>query len=96
MKYALGLLWLLAACTPTPAPDSPRGHGGADLCAAAEARLESLDCRDPRGEPMWVNRGGERFAETCRKASNQGGVFLDPGCIANAASCAEANQCPAQ
>lgn len=73
----------------TPPPDG-------DWCAAAEARLEALDCRDPRGDPMWVNRRGERFAETCQTAYEQGGLFLNPQCIAEAAGCQEANACPAE
>lgn len=66
-----------------------------DWCAAAEARLEELDCRDPRGDPMWVNRRGERFRDTCRVAQDQGGIFLNPECIARAQSCEEASACPA-
>jgi hypothetical protein len=34
--------------------------------------------------------------DTCRTAYEQGGVFLDPQCIAEAGSCQEANACPAQ
>lgn len=45
---------------------------------------------------MWVNRRGERFAETCRTTYEQGGVFLNPQCIVEAGSCQEANACPAE
>lgn len=45
---------------------------------------------------MWVNRNGERFAVTCRTSYEQGGVFLNPQCIAEARSCTEANACPAE
>ena len=94
-QLALAALLLLSGCPSSPRP-SPEKPVEGDSCAAAEARLEKLDCRDPRGDPMWVNRRGERFAETCRTAYEQGGVFLDPECIAEAASCQEANACPAQ
>lgn len=70
------------------------GNDAHDWCAAAEARLEELGCRDPRGDPMWVNRRGERFRDTCRVAQDQGGIFLDPQCIAHAQRCEEANACP--
>jgi hypothetical protein len=93
-QLALAAL-LLLGCSSTPKP-SPATPPDGDWCAAAEARLEKLDCRDPRGDPMWVNRRGERFADTCRTAYEQGGVFLNPQCIAEAASCQEANACPAQ
>lgn len=86
---------LLLGCSSTPRqPTAPPPEDG-DWCAAAEARLEALECRDPRGDPMWVNRRGERFAETCRTTFEQGGVFLDPQCIAEAQTCQEADACPA-
>lgn len=96
----LGLVLFVVACSaskpaevpvspvPKPVPDS-------DFCAAAERQLEKLECRDPRGDPMWVNRSGERFADTCRKIQDEGGIFLDPRCIASAKTCQEANACPA-
>lgn len=66
-----------------------------DFCDEAEAKLEELGCRDRRGDPMWVNRNGERFAATCQTIQDEGGVFLDPKCIANAKTCEEAMSCPA-
>lgn len=95
----LMLGWLMPGCSSAAAPTlstpEPHGVGGTDHCAQAEARLEALGCRDRRGDPMWVNRKGERFAQTCRTIQEQGGVFIDPACIAGAESCEEANACPA-
>ena len=75
---------------PTPPAVSDTDH-----CESAEERLEALQCRDRRGDPLWVNRRGERFRDTCRIIQEQGGVFLDPQCIAGAQTCEEANACPA-
>jgi hypothetical protein len=86
---------LLLGCSSAPKRSTVTPPANGDWCAAAEERLEALECRDPRGDPMWVNRRGERFAETCHAAYEQGGVFLDPQCIAEARSCQEANACPA-
>ncbi|WP_428264084.1 hypothetical protein [Haliangium sp.] len=101
MRLALLLVGLLIGfgfpgCSSAPGPDpaEPTTKGPPDWCVAAEARLESLDCRDPRGDPMWENRRGERFADTCHTLQDEGGVFVDPECIANAATCEEANACP--
>lgn len=65
-----------------------------DLCGEAEATIVKLQCRDRRGDPMWVNRNGEEFEDTCRIVQDQGGVFLNPECIQNAKSCAEVSACP--
>jgi len=73
----------------TPAP-------GTGACDAAQAQLKKLDCRDPKGDPMWVNRRGEEFADTCRRIQTEGGIFIDPACIAGATTCEEANTCPAK
>lgn len=94
MRHLVLAMLLLVGCSSRPDPAQPEPPANGDWCASAEARLESLDCRDPRGEPMWVNRNGERFAVTCRTAYEGGGVFLNPQCIAEADSCAEANACP--
>jgi hypothetical protein len=96
MRHLVLAMLLLVGCSSRPAPVPPQPPADGDWCAAAEARLESLDCRDPRGEPMWVNRSGERFAVTCRTTYEQGSVFLNPQCIAEARSCKEANACPAE
>jgi hypothetical protein len=94
-QLALVALLVLGCSSPSRTPPVTPPPDG-DWCPAAEARLEALDCRDPRGDPMWVNRRGERFAETCQTAYEQGGVFFNPQCIAEAAGCQEANACPAE
>lgn len=92
---ALVILVLVAACS-APAPDTatPEPAPDTDWCEAAEKRLEALECRDPRGDPMWVNRNGERFRDTCRMIQEQGGVPINPPCIASAETCEEAETCP--
>jgi len=91
------LLLLLTNCgrqgvkpAPTPTP-TDTGH-----CLQAEQKLKRLQCKDRAGDPMWVNRHGERFRDTCKTAQEEGGIFLNPKCIANARSCTEVNQCPAE
>lgn len=85
----------LAACSgPAPGSETPEPPPDTDWCEAAEKRLETLECRDPRGDPMWVNRDGERFAATCRMIQEQGAVPINPRCIAQAETCEEADTCP--
>jgi hypothetical protein len=66
-----------------------------DWCEAADVNIEKLQCFDRAGEPMWINKLGERFAQTCRRVQDEGGVFLNPRCVATAASCDIAMKCPA-
>jgi len=65
-----------------------------DLCGEAEVNIVKLQCRDRRGDPLWVNRNGEEFEDTCRIVQDQGGVYLNPECIRDATSCAEVLACP--
>jgi len=67
-----------------------------DYCLPAEQNLERLQCRDRAGNPMWVNRHGERFRDTCETAQREGRIFFNPKCITNAKHCTEANRCPAE
>ena len=82
---------VVCACGPQYIPNPPVDT---ELCGAAEQRLLELECRDQRGQPMWVNARGEGFGDSCRQAQQEGGVFLNPRCIAGAQSCEEADQCP--
>ena len=86
---------LLQACPEKHEPKVAPVPRDTDKCEAAELRLEQLGCRDRAGDPMWVNRTGERFARTCQTAQQEGRVFLNPACIAGAASCEKAASCPA-
>ena len=65
-----------------------------DFCDDAELNLEKLQCKDSLGNPMWVNKRGERFQETCRKAQEEALIFLDPKCVSTATTCEGANECP--
>jgi len=64
------------------------------MCKDAEVTLMSLRCMDSLGNPMWVNKKGERFEETCRKVQEEALIFVDPRCITNATTCEEVNECP--
>lgn len=64
-----------------------------DWCESAEVNIKQLNCKDPVGNPMWVNLKGEPFATTCRILQEQGGIFIDPKCIATVSSCKEIDQC---
>lgn len=77
-------------------PNPPPPPSDTDMCGDAEATLERLECKDSLGDPMWVNKKGERFVETCRKIQEEALIFLDPKCVANAITCEEANECPTQ
>lgn len=99
MKKLIGLVLLLAlaGCPPVLDPHHPGPTPDVvdtDQCESAEKKLEELECKDRRGDPMWVNKKGERFQETCRRAQEEGTIFLNPKCIANAKTCEEANVCP--
>lgn len=90
--YAL-LCLILTNCSsaPTPAP-IPRDT---DWCFKAEDNLKKLECKDLRGDPMWINKNEEKFGDTCEKAQVDGRVFLNPQCITKSISCEEAKLCPA-
>ncbi|EYF07652.1 Hypothetical protein CAP_8153 [Chondromyces apiculatus DSM 436] len=97
MRIVVVLAALFLGCGPRQDGEmQPPVVPDTDLCGAAEARLEALQCKDPRGQPMWVNRLGERFGETCRVTQKEGGVFLNPGCIAKVNACSEVDACPQQ
>ncbi len=86
---------MLMSCAPAVVPNPPPLPEDTDKCDDAEATLERMQCRDSLGDPMWVNKRGERFQETCRKAQEEALIFLDPACVATATACAAANECPA-
>lgn len=99
MKYLIGIVLSLAliGCPPPTDPHHPGPTPDVedtDMCDAAEKQLEELECKDRRGDPMWVNKKGERFGDTCRIAQTEGTIFLNPKCVANAPTCDEAKVCP--
>ena len=97
MKKLLILLLpvLLTACPPPAEPQGPTPVvRDTDACDDAEINLKELECKDRNGDPMWINKKGEPFAETCRIAQDEGRIFLDPKCIAAAKTCEEAKSCP--
>jgi len=85
---------MLACGSKTPAPIPPPPD--TDFCDDAEVHLQQLQCHDRRGDPMWVNRNGEHFQETCRHAQEEGRIFFNPRCVSQAKTCEEANTCPTQ
>lgn len=93
MKFlTIGLtLLLIRACLPTPQPLPPEET---ELCDKAGENIQALKCLDRKGNPMWENLRGVAFAETCKIVQEQGGVFVDPSCIASAKNCAEVMTCP--
>ena len=93
MRYIWIAVLLLTGCPPPP-PNPIPDVTDTEVCPAAEARLEELQCKDRKGDPMWVNKRGEHFADTCKKAQEEGGIFVNPRCISTAQSCEEAKACP--
>ena len=85
---------LTAGCPPVEPKPAPIPED-TDWCGAAEQTLERLGCTDMRGDPMWVNKNGERFEATCETAQEEGRIFLNPRCVAEAVTCEEAKTCPA-
>lgn len=49
---------------------------------------------NPNNTPMWENADGEPFVETCRRLQDHAGIFVNPQCVADAATCQEADICP--
>lgn len=95
MRLSLLLVPLLLTACPSPVVPKPAPvPEDTEWCTAAEAKLEKLQCKDRTGHPMWVNKLGERFQETCEIAQEEGRIFLNPKCVAEATSCPEAKQCP--
>lgn len=96
MRVVLLFVLALASCGPHYYPAPAPVPVDTDKCQAAESNLQKLQCRDRAGDPMWVNKLGERFAVTCQKAQTDGRIFVNPACVASAKDCTTANQCPAQ
>jgi len=104
MRYRPGMKDLLPALAAAllalpgcPAPVEPKPAPipkDTDMCLAAEQGLERMQCLDRAGDPMWVNRNGERFRQICENAQLEGRVFLNPRCVADAATCDAAKKCP--
>lgn len=94
MRFLPLVLVLLSGCPEPVVPNPPQPPTDTDKCGAAEKNLEKLQCKDSNGDPMWVNKLDERFAETCRKAQEEALIFLDPVCVSTAPTCEEANECP--
>lgn len=94
-KYATLLLLILTGCPEPVVPNPTPPPADTDKCDVAEANIEALECRDSEGDPMWINRNGERFGDTCRMAQEEGLIFLNPSCVAEAPTCDAINECPA-
>lgn len=97
MRNVLSLLVLvgLTACSgsgPQPVPPPV----DTNMCAAAGQNLQKLQCRDPKGNPLWVNLDGVSFEQTCTIDQQEGRVSVSPTCVAKSSTCPEAEQCPAQ
>lgn len=88
------LLLVLVGCPPPVVPNPPPPPQDTDQCDDAEATLKRLQCLDSLGDPMWVNKNGEPFGDTCRTIQEEALIFIDPACIASAVTCEEANECP--
>lgn len=95
-KLPLLIVLALAGCPPPP--PEPKGPTpipkDTDVCGDAGANLEELQCLDRNGDPMWVNKQGEKFEETCRRLQEEGGIFINPVCVRDAKTCREAKACP--
>lgn len=64
-----------------------------DICAAAEAKLLTLQCKDPRGRLLGgPNLSGTKWADICRDVT-AGQADMKPGCISVAKSCTEVEAC---
>lgn len=91
---------LLTTACPPPQPvdigpePGPIVVADTDQCAAADENLEDLQCRDAAGDPMWVNKNNERFEITCKRLQEEGGIMVNPKCIAEAKDCDTAKACP--
>lgn len=86
---------LLVGCPRTYEPKPAPVPEDTNWCGEAEKNLKALQCKDRAGDPMWVNKKGERFTQTCKIAQREGVIFLNPRCVAGATDCDQAKQCPA-
>lgn len=80
---------LLAAC-PSPAHPPPTG----EQCAGAEQNLLRLGCKGDDGRPLGQgNKSGESYRQICERVEKEGKVDMRSGCVAQAKSCQEVEQC---
>lgn len=86
---------LFVSCAQTYEPKPAPIPRDTDWCLEAELNLELMECKDRAGDPMWVNKLGERFEKTCKTAQQEGRIFINPKCISESDSCEKAKICPA-
>lgn len=60
-----------------------------DWCDKAEINLRNLQCKARDGSDM-----SDNFTEICKRVQEDGMIFLNPKCIANATTCDIAKSCP--
>lgn len=98
MKKLLPTLFLLVltgcpSTTPQPTGPTPVPRD-TDACEDAGKNLKTMQCRDRHGNPMWENKHGEPFSETCRTLQEEGNIYINPTCIRDSKTCDEAKACP--
>lgn len=88
----------LAGCTKQynydPEPFTTPEVVDTDYCVAAQTNLKKLECKRPDGVFLWINEKGELFGVTCQRIQDEGGVFVNPRCLAEATNCKEVEKCP--
>lgn len=87
---------LITGCPKQPNTDviEPNDNGvvpviDTDWCDKAETNLEKLGCTARDGSSM-----SDGFTEICHRVQEEGGIFLNPKCVATAATCDVAKSCP--
>lgn len=76
---------------PAPVVDAspmPPMEAGSDPCARACARYRKLGCIEGQPTPK-----GEQCEHVCQVVESSGVLSLNPACVAQAATCADARKC---
>jgi hypothetical protein len=95
-KVLLSFVFLLVfSCQKTNNTDIFEPNNGpnevvdTDWCPKAELNLKKLQCKARDGSFMHEN-----FTSICEEIQEEGGIFVNPRCVATSSTCDEIKKCP--
>jgi hypothetical protein len=94
-KILLGFILLVSSCREPNNTDMFGKSNGSDevvetnWCPKAESNLEKLKCKARDGSLMYID-----FTASCVRLQEDGGIFVNPKCIATSTTCEKIKKCP--